>query len=91
VARQKRTDRFDSGDGALVESPLAESRLHGATDIPPRRLAYLAVDPAVGDDFDVLVGQQHIDQNAAVVLGVPDPEAAEYLERTASGKARRAV
>ena len=38
-------------------------------------------DAAVGDDLDVAVGHQHVDQHAVVVLGVPDAELAEHLER----------
>ena len=43
------------------------------------------MDAAIGNDFDVLVGEQHIDQDAAVVLGVPDPKATECLEGARTG------
>ena len=43
--------------------------------------ADLGVDTAVGDDLDVAVGEQEIDQDAVVVRGVPDPQMREHIER----------
>ena len=44
-------------------------------------VADLRVDAAVGDDLDVAVGEQQVDEHAVVVLGVPDAQRAEHLER----------
>ncbi len=41
----------------------------------------LRVNAAVGDDLDVAVGEQQVDEHAAVLLGVPDPQQPEHLER----------
>ena len=46
------------------------------------------MDAAIGDDFDVRVGEQHIDQHTAVVLGVPDAQPCRTPR--ARARARRA-
>ena len=38
-------------------------------------------DAAVGDDLDVVIGDQHVDQHAVVVRGIPDAELPEHLQR----------
>ena len=38
------------------------------------------MNAAIGNDFHVLVGKQHVDQDAAVVLGIPDAQPGECLE-----------
>ena len=42
------------------------------------------IDAAVGDDLDVAIGQQQIDQDAVVVGGVPDPQLRKDIQRTLS-------
>ncbi len=55
----------------------------------------LRVDAAVGNDLDVAVGEQEIDQDAVVVRGVPDPQMREHVERALArrlvAEQRRAV
>ena len=43
--------------------------------------ADLGVDAAVGNDLDIAVGEQQIDQHAVVVGGVPDPQMRENIQR----------
>jgi hypothetical protein len=40
-----------------------------------------APQTAVAHDLDRMVGQQHIQQHAGVVFGVPDPQLAKQLQR----------
>src|SRR5207245_5468859 len=44
-------------------------------------IADVRVNPAIGDDLDSAIGEQQIDQDAAIFLGIPHRERAEYLER----------
>ena len=67
---------------AVGEAALAKRRLHSRADRLPRRIADDPVNAAVGDDLDVAVGEQQVDEDAAVLLGVPDAQQAEHLERT---------
>ena len=46
----------------------------------------MAVDAAVGDDLDVAVGEQQVYENAAVLLGVPDPQVSEHFQRAFTGR-----
>ena len=57
---EKRADRFDSGHRTVLEMALGEGGFHRLADVPPCRLAHLAMNAPVGDDFDVLVGEQHV-------------------------------
>jgi hypothetical protein len=38
------------------------------------------MDAPVGHDFYRMIGQQHINQHAVVVLGVPHPQLREHLD-----------
>ena len=42
-------------------------------------------DAAVGDDLDAPIGDEDVNQHAVVVLGVPDAQLREHLERTGAG------
>src|SRR5438094_10369762 len=81
MLREELADRRDSVDRAVLESPFAEGRLHRPANGLPRILRDFAVDAAVGNDLYVLIGEQHVDQHTAVVLGIPDAEPSEQLER----------
>src|SRR3546814_10085792 len=37
---------------------------------------------AISNDLDAAIGEQDIDQHAVVVLGIPDAQRREYLDRT---------
>src|SRR5216684_8266900 len=86
---------FDPLDHAALEIPRLEIRFHLAADVLPAFRANLGVNAAVGDDLDVAVRQQQIDQHAAVVRGVPDPQMREQIQRALARrlvpKQRRAV
>src|SRR5512139_1774025 len=81
MRRQQRTDLPDAFQRAALELALPESGFHR----PRHRLPGGGVDPlgdaAVGDDLDVVVGEQQIHQHAAVVFGVPHAQVGEHLDR----------
>ena len=45
----------------------------------------MAIQAAIGDDFDVPIGEQHVDQHSIVRFGVPYTERGKYLERALPG------
>ena len=82
-------------DRAAGKIARPEIGLHRLADFFPAGGAHFGVDAAVGDDLDVAVGQQQIDQHAVVVGGVPDPQLRENVERALArrlvAEQRRAV
>ena len=66
---------------AALELPLADPLLHAVADGLPSLRADARVDPAIADDLEVAVGQQEVDEDPVVVLGIPDPQLAEHLDR----------
>src|ERR1700738_3037232 len=61
--------------------PRPEIALHRLADFLPARAANFCIDAAIGDDLDLAVGQQEIDQHAIVVGGVPDPQMRKNIQR----------
>ena len=53
-------------------------------DLLPALSTNMGIDAAIGDDLDILIGEQQIDQNAVVLCGVPDPQMRENIERAPS-------
>ena len=80
MGSEQSRDARDAADDTCSNFP-SRNALHFAADRLPALRADVPMDAAVGDDFDVAVGQQQIDQHAVVVLGVPDPQRREHLER----------
>ena len=78
-------------DRALLEAPVAIVVLHLPAHGLPFRLAHVGGDAAVGDDLHVMVGHEHVDEDAVVVRGVPDAELAEHLQRTLARAPGRAT
>ena len=72
----------DSLLDAIGKAAGSESSLDPVTDCLPRGVADTRVNASIGNDLDGAIGQQHVQQHAVVGLGVPDPQQAEYLERT---------
>src|SRR5262249_6702035 len=58
--------------------------LHLVADPPPLRGLHLRMDAAVDDDLRGSVGEQQVNQDAVVLLGVPHAQQREYLERAAA-------
>src|SRR5882757_4816418 len=81
VLREFARHGFDAIDHAALEIPGPEISLHHAADGLPALGTDLGIDAAVGDDLDVAVGQQQIDQHAVVVRGVPDAQMRELIQR----------
>src|SRR5271165_3126703 len=77
--------RFDTPDRAGLELTAAKLRFHLAADFLPAGFALARINAAVGDDLDLAVGEQQIDQDAVVVLGVPDPQMREHVQRAIAG------
>jgi len=69
--RQFARHRFDPLDHAAFEVPRPEFFFPSRRRFSPSRRADLGVDAAVGDDLDIAVGEQEIDQDAVVVGRVP--------------------
>src|SRR5690348_18377273 len=81
VRGEKRADLADAGDDAVDEATVAKRRFHSCTDRLPRTGRHLTVDAAIGDDLDVAIGKQEVNEDAGVLLGVPDAKQTEHLER----------
>src|SRR6185437_33163 len=81
IFRKLARDGLDALDDPGLELPLPEIGLHVAANCLPALAADLGVDAAVGDDLDLAVGEQEINQHAIVVGGVPDPQMREDIER----------
>ena len=75
--------------------PALKSLSMSGADFLPAGSADLGVDAAIGDDLDIAVGQQQIDQHAVIVGGVPDPQLRENIQRALArrliAEQRRAV
>src|ERR1700676_680106 len=71
----------DALDDAGFKFPRPEIALHRLADFLPARTANFCIDAAIGDDLDLAVGQQQIDQHAVVVGGVPDPQMRKNIQR----------
>src|SRR6185437_5002623 len=67
--------------GAVGITRFAERRFHSRTDRAPLARVDQTVDAAIGDDLDVAVGEQDVDQRAGVLLGIPHAQQAEHFER----------
>ncbi len=72
VRRQLPRHGFDSPEHAAFEVSRSEFSFHLDADLLPGRKAYLLVDATVGDNLEVAVGQQQIDQHAVIMGGIPD-------------------
>src|ERR1035438_7567642 len=81
MRRELPRHRLDPLDDAGLEIPGLELGFHVAADLFPAARADMGFDAAVGDDFDLAVGEQQIDQHAVVVRGVPDPQMRKNVER----------
>src|SRR5271165_6566369 len=77
--------RFDTPDRAGLELTAAKLRFHLAADFLPAGFALARINAAVGDDLDLAVGEQQIDEDAVIVLGVPDPQMREHVQRAIAG------
>ena len=78
---QQRIDGGDGGAQAGLVVAGAQVLAQAVDDGLPLRGADAAVEAAVGDDFDRVVGQQQIDQHAVIGFGVPDAQLAEQRDR----------
>lgn len=47
----------------------------------PAGLANMPMYAAVGDNFDIMICQQQINQHAIVMLGIPDIEMSKQIDR----------
>src|SRR3569833_2132090 len=75
-------DRRDALDDATLDLTGAKLGLLVAADRLPAAGSDTRMDTAIGDDLDVAIGEQNIDQHAVIVCGVPDPQLREQVERT---------
>lgn len=64
----------------LLELPLAKCPLHLSADRRPTSISHALVNATVGDDLDGAIGQQDIDQDTAIVLGIPNTQCREQVD-----------
>ena len=81
MPREQRRNLRDAGSHALRVPAVAERRFHPRADRLPRGIVDDAIDAAIGDDLDVAVRQQQVDEHAGVLFGVPHAQQPEHLER----------
>src|SRR5581483_10253272 len=87
VAREMRAHGLDAIDHAGLEAAVAKRLLHAAADPLPLGGADASMDAAVGENLNVAVGEQQVDQHAVVALGVPDAPLREHVERAIARRA----
>ena len=80
MLREQCSDLANAGQRAFFITAGAKRGLHPAANRLPFLRFYFPVDAAVGDDLDLAIDKLHIDQHAAVVLGVPYAQPREYLD-----------
>src|SRR6202007_208494 len=81
MRRQLLRHRLDPPDDAAGKIPRFEITLHRLAYPFPAVVAYLGVDAAVGDDLDVTICKQKIDQHAIIMGGIPDAQPRENIQR----------
>ncbi len=81
MPRKQRGNFADALRGAVGITRFAERRFHSRADRLPFARVDETVDAAIGDDLDVAIGEQHVDQHAGVLLGIPHAQQAEHFER----------
>src|SRR5512139_682905 len=81
MRRQQRADLTDAFQRAAFEFALPESGFHGLRHGLPGSGVDPRSDAAIGDDLDVVVGEQQIYQHPAVMFGVPHAQVGEHLDR----------
>ena len=72
---------LDSLDHAAFEVACPETRFHLPADFFPAGVADPGVDATIGNDLEIVVGQQQVDQDPVVVGGVPDPQLRKDIQR----------
>src|SRR5882672_6613265 len=73
---------LDSVKHAVLETADPERSLHLTADILPALAADFRMNAAVGDDLDVTVGKQQVNEHAVVVFGVPDSQRRKHFDGT---------
>src|SRR6202165_249470 len=81
MRRQLPRHRLDALDDAGWKISRFEISFHLGADFFPAGGADLGVDAAIGDDLDVAVRQQQVDQHTIVVSGVPDAKLRKNIQR----------
>jgi hypothetical protein len=79
-------DGLNSFDDAARKIAGCEIGFHCRADFSPAGATYFRVDAAVGNDLDLAIGEQQINQHAVVMRGVPDPKMLKIVERTCASR-----
>src|SRR5258705_12701158 len=79
MKREELGNRADARDRALLEARFAKVRFHRAADRLPFALGNTRGDAAIGHHFDAAIGEQQVDEDAGVLLGVPHAQLGEDL------------
>ena len=72
--------RPNPADHSALEIACAKRIFHGPTDRFPPLRPDARVHAAIGENFDVPIGEQEIDEHAVVVLGIPYVQTGEHLD-----------
>src|SRR3954451_15450454 len=86
MLRQVPRHRRDALEHSGLEISLAEFGFHRPADLLPFRRADFRVDTAIGENLDIAVGQQEIDQHAVVVRSVPNSQMRKNIQGTIAGR-----
>src|SRR3954451_4734545 len=86
MLRQVPRHRRAALEHAGLEISLAEFGFHRAADLLPFRGAGFRVDTAIGENLDVAVGQQEINQHAVIVRSVPNAQMRKNIQGTIAGR-----
>src|SRR5690348_1279683 len=89
MSREYGADGVHAFDGAAFVIAAGKTVAHAIAQGLPFALRNARSDAAIGDDLDGTPGEQHIDQHAAVVLGVPHAQMREHLLRALARRARK--
>ena len=84
MCHQMLRHRPNAADHAAFVVRLFKGSFHLAADVFPFPRADLRVNPAIGNDLHGPVGEQQVDQQAVVVLGIPHAQLRKNLESTVS-------
>lgn len=81
VLHQQVADGHDAFQGSGLEASLRKLGFHALAHSRPPFGTATGMDAAIGHDLHGPVGQQHVDQDAAVVRRIPHTQACEQVQR----------
>src|SRR5688572_956906 len=74
LTRQQRSGGLDAGENAVAPAAGAKLPLDQRADALPLALGDSRIETAVGDDLDIALREQDVDQHPVAFMGVPNAE-----------------